>query len=464
MKYNFRLFPSAIFFAVLVFCGCATVNVASKEGSEEALSFRCPAGMSLLYVIRMPEVYGGANKLDISLNGNYIGTLSQNSYLYGAIYPGQYKIAKYVAGRDFKIEKDIVVEAGQIYYLDFSINSQFRQTQTSQAGKLLSTCKLSAVNLLIPTLKYIISNYPSSNVVDFLSNGGNADSFDDQGISSLMYAIAMNDYNLMDILISNKADLNLFSPKGTSPIMYSILTNNILAADRLIGKGANVNLVNPDSISAYALACQTNRSDFAIYLFMNGATTDIPDKYPEARAKSSHILADYYLAIGNIEKADSLYLSAEGEYDIAISNCSKDLKSTKLSLLGISFLEILSQSALNASTQLAESHLQQMQAKELNKLSAINYANSSNTGLAGYYAYLDNQKANYSPSFKIFTANQATFKPESGGLVAREEYLSESLKLLEALKSKVTSINSCFKNQTERELIIDCIKSKQDQR
>jgi ankyrin repeat protein len=107
---------------------------------------------------------------------------------------------------------------------------------------------------------------PSLEMIKLLiENGANVNTpFGDFGVTPLMLAVILQNYELVDLLVSKKADVNALDNSENSALMYAAMgvhmNGEIYASpylknvvDILIASGANVNLINKEGKSALDL-------------------------------------------------------------------------------------------------------------------------------------------------------------------------------------------------------------------
>jgi hypothetical protein len=125
---------SAILIAALLslMSGCSSLlQEASPEMKQQALSFKPPAGMAGLYVIRKHHL-GHCDPWDFRLDYQDFGSMMPSYYLYNTILPGKHFLRPGPLG-EYGIAT-FVAEAGKCYY--FLIKPSFSKhpfTQLSEA-------------------------------------------------------------------------------------------------------------------------------------------------------------------------------------------------------------------------------------------------------------------------------------------------------------------------------------------
>jgi len=114
MKFNCRL--SLLTVAVLTLSGCASVNMASKEQSEQAKQFRAPdTGRAGVFVYRN-SFAGKALKKDIWIDGECLGESSSDVFFYTQVEGG--KKHKLETESEFSPNAlEVYMEAGKNYFI-----------------------------------------------------------------------------------------------------------------------------------------------------------------------------------------------------------------------------------------------------------------------------------------------------------------------------------------------------------
>ena len=78
------------FVLLAVMTGCASVNMAPQQESDEAKEFTYPdGGMAGIYVFRKDSPFGAALKKDIWINGDCIGESARGVFFYHQVEGGQ---------------------------------------------------------------------------------------------------------------------------------------------------------------------------------------------------------------------------------------------------------------------------------------------------------------------------------------------------------------------------------------
>lgn len=136
------------------------------------------------------------------------------------------------------------------------------------------------ITVLMSALDNICSN---SVIEELLKSGADAKAKTQDGTTALLIA-AINNPNPLIIrqLISVGADVNEIDRDGTSILMRAAETNRQpLVIQELINAGANVNAIDNDGRTALFFAAVNPVPDVARILILNGADTDIQDKFRE---------------------------------------------------------------------------------------------------------------------------------------------------------------------------------------
>lgn len=98
MKYKNSLIGIALLLTLLM-SGCATVPMASSLEDAEAKLFKTNPDKSTLYIYRN-EMLGGAVKMEVDLNGEYIGTNVAQTYIKKEVNPGKHTLVSHAENDD----------------------------------------------------------------------------------------------------------------------------------------------------------------------------------------------------------------------------------------------------------------------------------------------------------------------------------------------------------------------------
>lgn len=130
--------------ALAAFVGaCASVPEASPELDQAAKSFTAPSGMAGVYVYRN-ETFGAAIKLDVFLDGKWLGETASKTYFYVEVPPGKHTVMGKGENQSV-IDFDAV--AGKLYYIWQEVkmglfqprnNVQLVDEETGRAGVMES--------------------------------------------------------------------------------------------------------------------------------------------------------------------------------------------------------------------------------------------------------------------------------------------------------------------------------------
>lgn len=140
---------AALFIAILVFTGCASVPMASMEQDTAAKSFAVKPDKANIYVYRN-ETFGAAIKMPVALNGKLVGDTASKTYLKLEVQAGEHTLLS-------KTENDAIVklnaEAGKNYFVWQEVKMgvwaarsalQLVDEQVGKAG--VNECKLVEAN------------------------------------------------------------------------------------------------------------------------------------------------------------------------------------------------------------------------------------------------------------------------------------------------------------------------------
>lgn len=135
---------AAIVIACLV-SGCASVNKAGRDASEQAKTFSPITDKAVVYIYR-DEILGSAIKLHVSVDGIAVGDTGPKSFLQLALPPGPHTITS----RGEKISSlSLDTQAGKTYYVwqevkmgMWSANSMLHQVDTDKGQDGVRECAL----------------------------------------------------------------------------------------------------------------------------------------------------------------------------------------------------------------------------------------------------------------------------------------------------------------------------------
>jgi ankyrin repeat protein len=91
-----------------------------------------------------------------------------------------------------------------------------------------------------PLIAAILTNQ-SADLTDLLDQGSDVNAGDTTGATALMYASALGEPNLIDLLIAGKADVNRADNNGRTALMNATSNAHADCVQRLLAAGANVN-------------------------------------------------------------------------------------------------------------------------------------------------------------------------------------------------------------------------------
>jgi Protein of unknown function (DUF2846) len=111
-----KAFSIMLLSVALLFSGCASVALASREKESEALDFGTKAGQARLYVFRKSQYAGSGLLTQIVLNGKIKGSLKAGSFFCFSLVPGSYSVAYISADAQRNLRVDL--ESGKNYYVE----------------------------------------------------------------------------------------------------------------------------------------------------------------------------------------------------------------------------------------------------------------------------------------------------------------------------------------------------------
>lgn len=109
---NFRRFSVvAVLLASMLFAGCASVPMASKEEDAAAKAFKAPAADKAGVYIYRDSNFGAAVKKLVSLDGKALFQSAPKTYIYTEVQPGKHTVSTESEFGDNTL--DFVAEAGK---------------------------------------------------------------------------------------------------------------------------------------------------------------------------------------------------------------------------------------------------------------------------------------------------------------------------------------------------------------
>lgn len=93
--------------------GCASVPMGDPAKDQELKKFSAKPETSGIYIYRN-EMFGGAIKMDVEVDGKPIGQTGAKTYLYSEIQPGQHIITSKAENTD---SIQITTLPGKLYYI-----------------------------------------------------------------------------------------------------------------------------------------------------------------------------------------------------------------------------------------------------------------------------------------------------------------------------------------------------------
>ena len=141
-------------------------------------------------------------------------------------------------------------------------------------------------------LLYSISDYGSNMYSYFMENGADIALKNDEGENLIHSIIYSGDEKRLELIkkaypSGMKAMINARSKDGVTPLLLAISLENFDLANKLISYGADVNIGDNDGVTPIHLAAQYSNSMFVSNLLDNGANFRIKTKignYPLALA------------------------------------------------------------------------------------------------------------------------------------------------------------------------------------
>ena len=94
--------------------GCATVEMADAGADSAAKAFAAPSGDKAGVYIYRNETFGAAIKLNVLLDGRYLGETASKTYFYEEVAPGMHTVTG-KAENESKVSFQAM--AGRLYYI-----------------------------------------------------------------------------------------------------------------------------------------------------------------------------------------------------------------------------------------------------------------------------------------------------------------------------------------------------------
>jgi Protein of unknown function (DUF2846) len=107
-----RIFSLALFAALAILCGCATIDKAPESADKSAKQFSAVPGGSVIYVYRN-ESLGAALSMPVTVNGKLAGTTGARSYLRLELPAGTHNLTSQGDGSKLAV----TTEPGKVYYV-----------------------------------------------------------------------------------------------------------------------------------------------------------------------------------------------------------------------------------------------------------------------------------------------------------------------------------------------------------
>ena len=130
---------------------------------------------------------------------------------------------------------------------------------------------LGTQGLMTPLLTAVRYNRNAEEVAKFLiSQGANVNAKQENGMSSLFYAMGNGSVAVAELLISHGADVNARLDDGCTPLHIAAEKGQDVIARSLISKGANVNAKNNRGHAPLAIAEHFKHTAVAQYIRSQG--------------------------------------------------------------------------------------------------------------------------------------------------------------------------------------------------
>ena len=101
-------------FIALTLVGCTSVLMGNAKQDAALKVFTVPADRSGIYVYRIGSILGAMVKMDVTVDGTFIGQTASNTYLYKEVTPGKHTVTSKAENTD---SIDIEAMPGTLIYL-----------------------------------------------------------------------------------------------------------------------------------------------------------------------------------------------------------------------------------------------------------------------------------------------------------------------------------------------------------
>lgn len=93
--------------------GCASVPMGDSQKDQQLKAFSTKPDTAGIYIYRN-ESMGAAVKMDVTVDGNYVGKTAARTYLYKEVPPGKHVISSSAENTD---SIEITTAPGKLYYI-----------------------------------------------------------------------------------------------------------------------------------------------------------------------------------------------------------------------------------------------------------------------------------------------------------------------------------------------------------
>lgn len=298
-----------------------------------------------------------------------------------------------------------------------------------------------------------------------ISAGSDINARNARGNTSLMFASFADKLDILEELLSAGARVNDINDAGYSALLFAAGVDGINPAivNLLVEKGADVNQTARDGLTPVKASCQAGHADLVVYLYENGANPKFDDSTAagmELNGKIHHILGDYFLAQDKYDKARASYRTSQDYYRKVVNKCSGDLTGLAWERVAVIALQSMAVAALEYTTSKLANQQAAMQSRQLAQLSGMKYAEKTNTGIKGYYAYMTKYNQTYVPTYQ--GVNMTFRQPPLGSadIDTRKAYVEAKAKQFEDLSTLIGSVLECFdKNASGGAVLHTCVNT-----
>lgn len=114
-------------------------------------------------------------------------------------------------------------------------------------------------------------------VKDLIQRGADIDTFNEMGITALMWAAMEGRADLVKLLVNQGADVNMSTKTGNTALIWAASNNHTDIIETLLQHGADINAANKHGETALILASSKKHTESMMLLLYHGADSSIID-------------------------------------------------------------------------------------------------------------------------------------------------------------------------------------------